>query len=383
MKESYLDNAATTPLSPQVREAISAALTLYANPASLHRPGVEAEKQVDAARENVARLLGVSPASLVFTSGGTEANNLAIKGFLARSRQRGRLVTSRVEHPSVLEVFKELESRGYEVLYLPVDDRCQVQLSALEEALAEPVKLVSIMAVNNETGAIQPIKEIVNLVRAKQPEVCIHVDAVQALGKIPVRPRELGVNLVSISAHKIHGAKGTGALYADRRDLLLPLIHGGGQEAGLRSGTENTLGIIGFGCAAREAEANMAANQGHVTGLRHQFLQGLQNLPCKVISPADGVPYIVAVSFPGFRGEVLLHALSAYGVYVSTGAACSGKKGQMSHVAEAMGLDRETAEGLLRFSFSALTTEREVEYAVQKIRQVLADLSFVRGRRSR
>lgn len=382
MEQSYLDNAATTPLSPLVADAISAALTLYANPSSLHGPGVEAEKQVDEARANVARLLGVSPASLVFTSGGTEANNFAIKGFLARSRQRGRLVTSSIEHPSVLEVFKEFEMQGWEVLRLPVDEGGQVQLKALEEALAQPVQLLSIMAVNNETGAIQPLKEIVGLVRALQPDVCIHVDAVQALGKIPFRPQELGVNLASISAHKIHGPKGIGALYTDRRDLLLPLICGGGQEGGLRSGTENLLGIIGFGSGAREIEANMANNLSHVTKLRQQFLQGLQDLPCKVIS-SDGVPHIVAVSFPGFRGEVLLHALSAYGVYVSTGAACSGKKGQLSHVAEAMGLDRETAEGLLRFSFSALTTEDEVAYAVQKIRQVLNDLSFVLGRRSR
>ena len=382
MEKSYLDNAATTPLSPLVADAISAALTLYANPSSLHGPGVEAEKQVDAARANVARLLGVSPASLVFTSGGTEANNLAIKGFLARSRQRGRLVTSSIEHPSVLEVFKEFEMQGWEVLRLPVDDRGQVQLKALEEALAQPVQFLSIMAVNNETGAIQPLKEIVGLVRALQPDVCIHVDAVQALGKIPFRPQELGVNLASISAHKIHGPKGIGALYTDRRDLLLPLICGGGQEGGLRSGTENLLGIIGFGSGAQEIEANMANNLSHVAKLRHQFLQGLQDLPCKVIS-SDGVSHIIAVSFPGFRGEVLLHALSAYGVYVSTGAACSGKKGQLSHVAEAMGLERKTAEGLLRFSFSALTTEDEVEYALQKIRQVLDDLSFVLGRRSR
>jgi cysteine desulfurase len=382
MEKSYLDNAATTPVSPLVADAISAALTLYANPSSLHGPGVEAEKQVDAARANVARLLGVSPASLVFTSGGTEANNLAIKGFLARSRQRGRLVTSSIEHPSVLEVFKEFEMQGWEVLRLPVDDRGQVQLKALEEALAQPVQFLSIMAVNNETGAIQPLKEIVGLVRALQPDVCIHVDAVQALGKIPFRPQELGVNLASISAHKIHGPKGIGALYTDRRDLLLPLICGGGQEGGLRSGTENLLGIIGFGSGAQEIEANMANNLSHVAKLRHQFLQGLQDLPCKVIS-SDGVSHIIAVSFPGFRGEVLLHALSAYGVYVSTGAACSGKKGQLSHVAEAMGLERKTAEGLLRFSFSALTTEDEVEYALQKIRQVLDDLSFVLGRRSR
>ena len=383
MEQIYLDNAATTPLSPQVIAAITAAMTLYANPSSLHGLGLEAEKMVDAARENVARLLGVSPASLIFTSGGTEANNLAIKGFLARSRQRGRLVTSAIEHPSVLEVFKDLEQQGWEVLRLPVDAQGKVLLPALEEALAQPVQLVSIMAVNNETGAVQPLREIVSLVRARQPQVCIHVDAVQALGKIPFHPAELGVNLASISAHKIHGPKGAGALYADRRDLLLPLLWGGGQEGGLRSGTENVLGIIGFGRAALELAENLDANLTHVGKLRSQFLNGLQGLSCKVISPADGAPHILAVSFPGFRGEVLLQALSAHGVYVSTGAACSGKKGQLSHVAEAMGLDRETAGGLLRFSFSVLNTEAEIEYALHKIRQVLQELAFVQGRSTR
>lgn len=383
MEQVYLDNAATTPLSSQVIGAMTAAMDLYANPSSLHRLGVEAEKMVDAARANVAGLLGVSPASLVFTSGGTEANNLAIKGFLARSRRRGRVVTSSIEHPSVLEVFQDLEQQGWEVLRLPVDAQGKVQIRALEEALAQPVQLVSIMAVNNETGAIQPLKEIVHLIRSRQPGVCIHADAVQALGKISFHPAELGINLASVSAHKIHGPKGAGALYADRRDLLFPLLCGGGQEGGLRSGTENVLGIIGFGRAALELADNLAGNLTHVAKLRSQFLNGLQGLSCKVISPAEGVPHILAVSFPGFQGEVLLQALSSYGVYVSTGAACSGKKGQLSHVAEAMGLDRETAEGLLRFSVSALNTEAEIEYALHIIRQVLDELAFVRGRRTR
>ena len=383
MEQVYLDNAATTPLHPQVIAAIAAAMTQYANPSSLHSLGVEAEKMVDAARENTARLLGVSPGNLVFTSGGTEANNLAIKGFLARSQWRGRLVTSAIEHPSVLEVFKDLENQGWEVLRLPVDSRGKVRIPALEEALAKPVQLVSIMAVNNETGAVQPLNEIVGLVRSRQPRACIHVDAVQALGKISFHPAELGVDMASISAHKIHGPKGTGALYAERRDLLCPLLSGGGQEGGLRSGTENVLGIIGFGQAARQLAESLDENLAQTAKLRELFLAGLRGLPCKVISPADGVPHILAVSFPGFRGEVLLQALSAHGVYVSTGAACSGKKGQLSYVAEAMGLDRETAEGLLRFSFSALNFETEIEYALHKLSQVLDELAFVRGRRTR
>lgn len=380
MNQVYLDNAATTPLLPQVSAAMAESLGQYGNPSSLHGLGVAAEQKVSAARKNVARLLGVSPGNLVFTSGGTEANNLALKGYLSRSQKRRTLVTSSIEHPSVLEVFQSLERLGWEVVYLPVDAQGKVKIAALEEALAEPVQLVSLMAVNNETGAVQPLAAAAAAIRKLQPEACFHVDAVQALGKIPFHPVEIGADLASFSAHKIHGPKGIGALYAKQFNLLRPIFNGGGQEGGLRSGTENVLGIIGFGQATKLAQVE--ENRERVAALRRHFLAGLQGLPCQVISPADAVPHILAVSFPGFRGEVLLQALSSRGVYVSTGAACSGKKGQLSQVAEAMGLSRELAEGMLRFSFSALNTEPEINYATECIRLAVQELAYVRGRRS-
>lgn len=383
MEQAYLDNAATTPLHPRVKQAIAQAMEYYANPSSLHHLGAEVEAMLGRARSQVAGVLHAPAANILFTSGGTEANNLAIKGVLARKGRKGRLITSTIEHPSVLEVFRRLELEGWDVQRIPVDSQGQIKLDALEAALREPVALASFMAVNNEIGAVQPLAEAVAMIRALQPQALIHVDGVQALGKIEFDPQGLGVDFVSISAHKIHGPKGVGALYARRKDLLLPLLEGGGQEGGLRSGTENVLGIVGFGQAASLIKENFSAGVGKVTELKERFLAGLRDLPCRVISPQSGVPHILAVSFPGFRGEVLLQALSGYGVYVSTGAACSGKKGNLSHVAEALGLDQEASTGLLRFSFSALNTGEEIDYALAKIRQVLDELAFVRGRRSR
>lgn len=380
MRQVYLDNAATTPLLPEVIEAVNDAMVHYANPSSLHSLGAGAEKLVRASRAEVAGLLDVKPAEIYFTSGGTEANNLAIKGLLARSGRRGRLITSRIEHPSVLAVFRELEREGWDVQYIPVDDGGSLSLAALEEALAEPVLLVSIMAVNNETGTVQPIKEIVNMVREKQPQAVIHCDAVQAPGKIPFSPKELGIDMVSLSAHKIHGPKGVGALFLARQGLIRALLEGGGQEGGLRSGTENVPGIAGFGRAAGLAR-DFQRGLDWVTRLRSRFEEGLADFSCRVISPSDGVPHILAVTFPGFRGEILLQALSKCGIYVSTGAACSGKKGHLSHVAGAMGLDEDSIHGLLRFSFSRLNTSDEIDYALGKLKQVLEDLAFVRGRR--
>ncbi|MGI6364284.1 MAG: cysteine desulfurase family protein [Bacillota bacterium] len=381
MQRAYLDNAATTPLHPQVKQTIAEAMDFYANPSSLHHLGAEVEKLLGRARAQVAGLLHVSPAGIIFTSGGTEANNLAIKGVLARSRRRGRILTSAIEHPSVLEVFRRLELEGWDVRRIPVDSRGRIMLDALEAALKEPAALVSIMAVNNEIGAVQPLDEAVTLIRSLQPQALIHVDGVQAPGKIEFDAEKLGVDMVSISAHKIHGPKGVGALYARRRDLLLPLLEGGGQEGGLRSGTENVLGILGFGQAAGLIRENLSADVQRVTQLRERLVAGLQDLPCRIISPPGGVPHILAASFPGFRGEVLLQALSGYGVYVSTGAACSGKKGNLSHVAEALGLDQETRTGLLRFSLSAFNTGAEIDYALARIGEVLDELAFVRGRR--
>lgn len=378
-----MDNAATTPLHPQVKQAMTEAMDYYANPSSLHHLGAEVEKMVSRARTQVAGLLHARSGDILFTSGGTEANNLAIKGSLSRRGRPERLVTSSIEHPSVLEVFRRLEKEGWDVYRLPVDSQGQLELKALEAAMQLPVALVSIMAVNNEIGSRQPLAEAVNLVKTLQPQALVHIDGVQAPGKIDLDAARLGADFISLSAHKIHGPKGVGALYVARGDLLSPLWEGGGQERGLRSGTENVLGIVGFGQAASLVRENYSSALQQVTALRHRFLIGLQDLPCEIISPPQGVPHIVAVSFPGFRGEILLQALSGYGVYVSTGAACSGKKGNLSHVVEALGLDKETALGLLRFSFSVFNTVAEIDYALAKTRQVLDELAFVRGRRGR
>jgi len=283
----------------------------------------------------------------------------------------------------VLEVAKRLQDEGWELVQIPVDRAGQILLSALEEALEQPTSLVSIMAVNNEVGAVQHLEAVVRLVRARQPKTLIHIDGVQAPGKIIFEPARLGVDLASISAHKIHGPKGIGALYAARRSLLMPLMDGGGQEGGLRSGTENVPGIAGFGRAARLLRASRGEGLKRVAGLQARFLEGLKGHDCQVVSPPSAVPHIVAVSFPGYRGEVLLQALSNRGVYVSTGAACSGRKGNLSHVAKALGLPEECSTGMLRFSFSAMNTEAEIDYALDCLGQTLRELAFVRGRRTR
>lgn len=380
MDQIYLDNAATTPLHPQVRKTIAAALEEYfANPSSLHSLGLAVEEQLDKARSEVADLLAVDSNRIFFTSGGTEANNLAIQG----SNIRGRLLVSAVEHPSVREVFRHLEQQGHDVRWLAVDNRGVVDLNGLEHALDKPVQFVSVMAVNNETGSIQPLEQICRLVRAQSPDAIIHVDAVQALGKVAFAPETLGADLVSISSHKIHGPKGVGALYVSRPRLLHPLFMGGGQEGNLRSGTENTVGIIGFGAAAAVWHKQREQWQQGLAEMRARFVAGLTRLGAQIISPPDGSSHILAASFPGHRGQVLLQALSERGVFVSTGAACSGKKGNLSYVAEAMALGDEVIRGMLRFSFSPLNTGDELDRALVALAEVLQELAFIRGRRSR
>ncbi len=378
MPEIYFDNAATTPLHSQVAGAMTLALQYFANPSSLHRLGLEAEKRNQASRRQVAEFLGVSPDAIFFTSGGTEANNLAIQGAL--QRPRGRLLASRVEHPSVREIFIHLERQGWPVEWINVDGRGEVDLSHLATLLAEPVKMVSVMAVNNETGSIQPLEEVCRLVRKRQPQAFIHVDAVQAAGKIQFRPIDLDVDTAVVSAHKMLGPKGVGALYVANPGRIKPLFFGGGQEGKLCPGTENTWGITGFAAAAGLWENNNDAWNREVAKLRHQFAAGLEKLGARIVSPDTGSPYILAASFSGHKGEVLVNALSSRGLYVSTGAACSGKKGNLSHVAQAMGLEDDVIQGMLRFSFSPLNEKREVDMALEILTEVLEELAYVRGR---
>lgn len=377
----YLDNAATTPVRPEAVRAIEEALTEnFGNPSSLHGLGVRAERTLKGARESVARLVGASPAEIVFTSGGTEAINLAIKGVAGRPGGRGRhVVTSRAEHPATLEACRALEDEGFEVTYLPVTPAGNVTVEAVQAALRPDTVLVTLMYVNNELGAVNPVAEVGRLLQGHP--ALYHVDAVQAAGKLPVRVREIGCDLLTLSAHKIHGPKGVGGLYVRSGLKLRPLLHGGGQEGGLRSGTENLPGIAGFGAAAAAAAAEQPAGLERLRALRERLLAGLaaSGLEYWVNGPdpaaPDAAPHILNLSFRGVpRGEVLVHALEARGVYVSTGSACHSRHRTMSHVLEAIRLPRERAEGAIRVSLSPVSRPEDVDAFVDAVRHVVPEL---------
>jgi len=376
--EIYLDNAATTAPDPAVVQAMLRALTEeYGNPSSLHRKGLGAERLVTSAREAVARTLGVSPEEIVFTSGGTESNALALRGIAARARGR-HLVTTAIEHSSVLTPLQRLAAGGFELTVLPVDRSGRVSPDAVAGALRPDTALVSVMAVNNEIGTIQPLAEIGALLRrhaAGGRVVIFHVDAVQAWGKIALRPREWLVDLMSLSGHKVHGPKGSGALYVRRGLDLAPLLGGGGQERGVRPGTENVPGIAGLGAAARLiVEHGDAADR--MRALRDRLRAGLAGIAdVRVNTPDEGAaPHILNVSFAGVRGETLLHRLEMDGIYTSTGSACHAHDPTPSHVLLAIGLTPELAGSSLRFSLSRATTPEQIDTAIAAVTRAVADL---------
>lgn len=365
----YLDYAATTPISPEVKEVMINHFDTFGNPSSLHHLGVVAEKLIKQARKQVSDALGVNEREIIFTSGGTEANNLAIQG-LTLNRTNARYITSQIEHPSVLGPFEWLEKNGADVVYLPVDEQGRVMLEALKSALSKETVLVSIMAVNNETGTIQPVQEIGTMIqtfnREFQAQVRFHVDAVQAFGKFTLMPEKLNVDAMSISAHKIGGPKGLGALYVKKGINLKPLMFGGQQEQGVRPGTENGLGIVAFGKAAELAKNHMAQRESYVKEIKATFIDALMQEPEIIINgtvDASASPYIINLSVMGVKGEVLLHTLEMKGLYVATGSACSSKKKVASHVLRAMKLNDARLEGAIRISFSHLTTIEEVKMA--------------------
>lgn len=390
IREVYLDNSATTRPWPEVVRAVVDTLeNNYGNPSSLHRKGVEAGRVVSRAREAVAASLGVAPAEIVFTGAGSEAVNLAIKG--ARPGKRGgHVITTAVEHPAVLNACAQLEEQGVEVTVLPVDAAGVVDPERLAAALRDDTYLVSVMHVNNEVGAVQPLDEIAAVIgaaRGSGRRLLWHVDAVQAYGKLPLQPKQLGVDLLSVSAHKVHGPKGVGALYVAPHTPLRPLVAGGGQEGGLRSGTENVPGIAGFGVAAE-----MIAREGHLVAgklwsLKKKLVEGiLAAVPGAVLNGPScdrenprSAPHIASISFPGLRGEILLHALEERGIYVSTGSACSSGKKAGSHVLRAMGLREDVVEGTVRFSLSLGNTEEEIDYAVANAAAVVEELRALYG----
>ncbi|UOQ94141.1 cysteine desulfurase [Halobacillus shinanisalinarum] len=378
----YLDNSATTKPLPEVLESyMKAAETYYANPSSIHRLGSEAERLLTKSRNMVAAITGVKANEVLFTSGGTEANNLAIKGIALQHINRGKhMITTQIEHPSVLEAFRSLESLGFEVTYLGVDQEGYVDPVDIENAIREDTILLSIMSVNNELGTIQPVQEIGKIAQ-KFPKLFFHVDHVQGLGKVPMNVRQSGADLCSVSGHKIHGLKGTGALFVRDNVSLFPLLHGGSQENRKRAGTENLPGIAAFAKALRLI---MDKEQNHLPELislqkyiRHQLSQ-IDSL--LINSPVNSAPHIINVSLPGFKPELIIHTLAQEEIYISTKSACSSKQPDVSSVLKACQLDSSRTTSSLRISLSYQNTVPEVDQFIQALKEAIIHLETSMGR---
>ncbi len=373
----YLDNSATTQPYQEVVEAMLKYMTTdFGNPSSLHRMGMTAEKAVKDSRKSVAASLGVKEEEIYFTSGGTEADNTALFGAVqARKRRGNKIITSSIEHPAVLESCRKLEEMGFQVEYIPVDRKGMIDMQVLEDSLNEQTILISIMQVNNEVGSIQPIPELIDLKKRigdkLGTEILLHTDAVQSYGKLPMQIN--GIDLISISGHKVHGPKGVGALYVRKGLNLPPYILGGGQERGLRSGTENVPAAVGFGTAARLSAEKLTKRIESMRMVKTYLAEGIASeIPdVRFNSRPEGSPSILNVSFSGIRGEVLLHTLEQSDIYVSTGSACSSKKRGQSHVLKAMGLSDKDIEGAIRFSFSEFNTREEMDYVLVRLKEAV------------
>lgn len=362
----YFDHAATTPPREEVTRTIAEVMARhYGNPSSLHRLGEESDKLLRKSREVVSEALNVKPDEIVFTSGATESNNMAIKGAALQYASRGKhIVTSMTEHPSVLECCKQLEAFGWEVTWLPADGDGQVTVSQVAEAIRPDTVLVSVMHVNNETGAVQPVAEIGQMLKIHKPTVLFHVDGVQGFGKIPLNLKQSGIDLFSLSAHKLRGPKGIGLLYVREGVNLFPLLAGGGQEAGRRSGTENIPYIVGMSKAIRLAKQEEVKLTLRLGALKQRLIQGLSVIPELVLNspPGEGgAPHIVHFSYPGMKAEALLHMLEEEGFLVSTKSACSSKRSEPSRVLLAMGKDKETAASGIRISMGDEHTKQDIE----------------------
>lgn len=375
MNIHYLDNSATTQVCEEAADAAYRMMREnYGNPSSLHKAGIRAETAVEEARGIIADSLSVQPKTIYFTSGGTEANNTALFGAAQALKRRGdRVIVSAIEHSSVYESAKRLAELGFDVQFAPVTEQGVVDIDALKVLLTDKTILVSIMTVNNETGAIQPIERIAKLVHKNCPVALFHSDAVQAYGKMPVKPKKLGADLVSISAHKIHGAKGCGALYIRDGARILPLLYGGEQQKKLRPGTESAPLIAAFGAAAAAVFPDLSLHTDHIKKLNRYALDQLQAIDdVAVNSPIDALPYIINISVAGIRSETMLHHLEESGVYVSSSSACA--KGKRSYVLEAMGLPDDRIDSSLRISFSRYNTTEDIDALIEGLQSGIATL---------
>ncbi|MCL2051979.1 MAG: cysteine desulfurase [Lachnospiraceae bacterium] len=375
--EVYLDNSATTKCFPEVAELMKKImLEEYGNSSSLHKKGLEAESYLRYAKDIIARNLKINEKELVFTSGGTEANNLALVGCAFANARTGRhLITTKIEHPAVEQTMKYLEQEGFRVTYLPVSKNGVISLTDLKKAINHDTILVSIMHTNNEIGSLQPIAEAGLLIKELNPQIIFHVDAVQGFGKCQIFPNRMNIDLLTVSGHKIHGPKGVGFLYAEEKVKIHPISFGGNQQRGLRSGTLNVPGIAGMAKAIEINYQNMAKNIEKLNELKSYFAAGLKGLPETTInSPLDekGASHIINASFAGIKSEVLLHALEAKNIFVSAGSACSaGKANHQSATLKAIGLNKGEIESAIRFSFSYYTEMEELSYTLQTMYDII------------
>ena len=376
MREAYLDNSATTRCFPEVVELMNKIyLEEYGNPSSMHHKGVEAERQITEAKKSLAQILKVNEKNLLFTSCGTESDNIAIIGGALANARRGRhLITSTIEHPAVLESMRYLESQGFEVTYLPVDEYGIVSPDLVEETVRDDTILVSIMHTNNEIGAVEPVREIAKRINAKNPSALFHVDAVQGFGKAQIYPKKWGIDMLSVSGHKIHAPKGTGFLYIADKIKVKNLIFGGGQQNGMRSGTENVAGIAAMGLAAKMLYQDFDSKIERLYELREAFLDGIRDIPdLRVNGPAGRkcAPHIISLTVPGVRAEVLLHALEGKGVYVSSGSACASNRPHTSKTLEAIHLPRVYLDNTIRISLSEMTTREDMQQASEALHELI------------
>ena len=385
MKEIYLDNSATTCAYKEVGELVAKVMCEdYGNPSSMHTKGVQAERYIKEAKERIAKVLKVQEKEIFFTSGGTESDNLAVIGTAKANHRAGKhLITSGIEHPAIINTMRHLEEEGFRVTYLPVDQYGRIQLDALKEALCEETILVSVMHVNNEVGAVQPIQEAASIVKAYNKNILFHVDAVQGFGKYPIHPKKMKVDMVSISGHKIHGPKGTGALYIDSNVKIKPIVFGGEQQKNIRSGTENVPGIAGLGLATKMIYDNLSEKINAMRELKAYFIEGLKKMDETVIHglcDETSAPHIISAGFAGIRSEVLLHALEDKGIYVSAGSACASNHPQISGVLKGMGVKPEYLDSTLRFSISEFTTKEEIDYTLETLNSIVPMLRRYRRR---
>lgn len=382
--EAYLDNSATTPVFGEAAELVLKVMMQdYGNPSSMHRKGYEAEIYVKKSREIFADILKVNEKEIYFTSGGTESDNMALIGAAMANRRSGdHLITTKIEHPAVKSAMRCLEENGFRVDTLAVDRNGQIDLDELREKITDQTILVSIMHVNNEIGAVEPLEEAGALIKKCNPKCLFHVDDIQGFGKLRVYPKRWNIDMLSVSGHKIHGPKGIGVLYAADKVKIAPIIYGGGQQAGLRSGTENVPGIAGIGKAAELIYADLERTVSELYRLKKIFVDGMKKIPDVTVNgftDERSAPHIASVSVKGVRSEVLLHALEDKGVYVSAGSACASNKPAVSETLKAIGLSKELLESTVRFSFSVHTTEEEIRYACQVMEETIPFLrKFVR-----